>query len=100
MTKTRTTIAADARPRLARGVRLRLDHVTGKTLLLRPEQGFELQGSALEIVNLCTGDLTIGGIVDQLTEAHADVPRAEIADDVHRLLDDLGRRGVIEMETR
>jgi pyrroloquinoline quinone biosynthesis protein D len=92
-----TPIATDARPRLARGVRLRLDHVTGKTLLLRPEQGFELQGSALEIVKLCTGALTIDGMIDRLSEAHAEVPRAEIADDVHRLLDDLGRRGVIEM---
>jgi coenzyme PQQ biosynthesis protein PqqD len=95
-----TPIDANARPRLARGVRLRLDHISGKTLLLRPEQGFELQGSALEIVKLCTAELTVDGIVDRLAEAHADMPRADIADDVHRLLGDLGRRGAIDWEPR
>ncbi len=95
-----TVNAVDARPRLARSVRLRLDRLTGKHLLLRPEQGFELQGSALEIVKLCTGDLTIGDIVTQLAEAHADTSRAQIEGDVHRLLGELGRRGVIEMEPR
>jgi pyrroloquinoline quinone biosynthesis protein D len=92
-----TTSDADSRPRLARGVRVRLDHVTGAHLLLRPEQGFELRGSALEIVKLCAGDLTVDGIVDRLVEAHNDTPRDQIAADVHRLLVDLAGRGLIEM---
>ncbi len=92
-----TTVDARSRPRLARGVRLRLDRITGKTLLLRPEQGFELQGSAIEIVKLCTAELTVDDIVDQLVAAHVDAARPQIADDVQRLLSDLGRRGLIEL---
>ena len=93
-----TGLDAGFRPRLARGVRVRLDRLTGKHLLLRPEQGFELQGSALEIVKLCTGGLTIEGIVERLAAAHVGESRDQIEDDVHRLLGDLSRRGVIEME--
>lgn len=88
-----------SRPRLGRGVRLRLDRITGKTLLLRPEQGFELQGSALEIVKLCTATSTVADIVDQLSAAHVDATREEIADDVTRLLSDLAGRGLIDLGT-
>lgn len=88
-------IDAASRPRLARGVRLRLDRITGKTLLLRPEQGFELQGSALEIVKLCTAELTVNEIVDRLAAQHGGVARQQIAADVTRLLGDLERRGLV-----
>jgi pyrroloquinoline quinone biosynthesis protein D len=91
-----TPLAAGARPRLARGVRLRLDRITGKHLLLRPEQGFELQGSALEIVRLCTAALTIDGIVDELLAIHSGVSRAELSADVFRLLAELAARGLVE----
>lgn len=94
-----TTVDTRSRPRLARGVRLRMDRITGKTLLLRPEQGFELQGSAIEIVKLCTGGLTVDEIVDKLVATHLDVARPRIADDVHRLLSDLHKRGLIELVT-
>lgn len=90
----------DARPRLARGVRLRLDRITGKTLLLRPEQGFELQGSALEVVKLCTATLTVAEIVDVLARSHPDVARQQLADDVSRLLGDLMGRGLITTAIR
>jgi pyrroloquinoline quinone biosynthesis protein D len=92
-----TPLDPASRPRLARGVRTRLDRLTGKHLLLRPEQGFELQGSALEVVALCTGELSIAVIVERLTAAHPEVPHEQLAGDIHRLLGDLGRRGVIEM---
>jgi pyrroloquinoline quinone biosynthesis protein D len=93
-----TALVAGARPRLARGVRLRLDRISGKHLLLRPEQGFELQGSALEIVRLCTAALTVDGIVDNLAAAHEGVPRAQIAGDVLSLLQDLAARGLVEAD--
>jgi hypothetical protein len=96
-----------------------LDRITGKTLLLRPEQGFELRGSADAIVKLCTAKLTVAEIIDQLfarvgsstsentgdptTDTTADqgaeprraIGRAHIAEDVTRLLADLARRGLI-----
>ncbi|MBC8132530.1 MAG: pyrroloquinoline quinone biosynthesis peptide chaperone PqqD, partial [Deltaproteobacteria bacterium] len=88
-------IGAACRPRLARGVRLRVDHISGKTLLLRPEQGFELQGSALEIVKLCTAEPTVAEIVDRLVASHEGVRRDEVEADVARLLSDLVARGLI-----
>jgi pyrroloquinoline quinone biosynthesis protein D len=97
-------LAGATRPRLARGVRLRLDHVSGKYLLLRPERGFELVGSALAIVRLFAASPTaptaptIDGIIDSLAGTHEGTPRAEIAADVLRLLDELAARGLIEVE--
>jgi pyrroloquinoline quinone biosynthesis protein D len=90
-----TEIDVGSRPRLARGVRLRLDRISGKLLLLRPEQGFELQGSASEVVKLCAAKLTIAEIVDRLAETYRDVARDHIAEDVARLLAELARRGLI-----
>jgi coenzyme PQQ biosynthesis protein PqqD len=80
-------------------VRLRLDHITGKTLLLRPEQGFELQGSAIEILKLCTAEWTVDEIVGRLAAAHARTPRAEIADDIVRVLTDLVHRNLIQTDS-
>ena len=91
-------LSSDACPALARGVRLRLDHISGKTLLLRPEQGFELRGSALDVLRLCDGRRSIAAIVDTLAAAAVGTARAEIEADVQRLLGDLHRRGVIDVE--
>src|SRR5262245_23777069 len=89
-----------ARPTLARGVRLRLDRISGKTLLLRPEQGFELRGSALDVIQLCDGQRSIADIVDTLAARATGTARAEIEADVQRLLTDLEHRGVVQMEPR
>ncbi|HEX2660475.1 MAG TPA: pyrroloquinoline quinone biosynthesis peptide chaperone PqqD [Polyangia bacterium] len=78
-------------------MRLRLDRISGKHLLLRPEKGFELQGSSLEIVRLCDGAQTVDAIIDQLAAAYPDVSRAQIAEDVQRLLGQLAERGLIEL---
>jgi coenzyme PQQ biosynthesis protein PqqD len=93
-----TLLPAAARPRLGRGVRLRLDRLTGKTLLLRPEQGFELQGSALDIVRLCSGEMTVAAMVESLAGMHLEIARERIAEDVERLLTELGRRGLVVLE--
>lgn len=91
-------LSDQARPSLARGVRLRVDRISGQTLLLRPEQGFELRGSALEVIRLCDGQRTLAEIVEVLATRAADTPRPVIASDVRRLLDDLRGRGVIAVE--
>ena len=94
-----TEIDVASRPRLAPGVRLRRDRITGKLFLLRPEQGFELQGSASEVVKLCTAKLSIAQIVDRLAETYRDVTRARIVEDVARLLAELSGRGLIVVGT-
>jgi pyrroloquinoline quinone biosynthesis protein D len=93
-----TTVSGGARPRLRAGVRLRLDRISGQHLLLRPEKGFELQGAALEIVRLFGPALTVDGIIDQLSATHVEVSRAQIAEDVLRLLVQLADRGLIDLE--
>ena len=92
-----TALSDGARPSLARGVRLRLDRISGRSLLLRPEQGFELGGSAVEIVRLCDGQRSVAEIVDTLAARATGTPRTEIAADVHRLLSDLHQRGVVAL---
>jgi pyrroloquinoline quinone biosynthesis protein D len=82
-------------PRLARGVRLRRDRVSGKIFLLRPETGFELQGAGSEIMRLCEGNLTVAEIVDQLAAGHREVTRDRIETDVARLLTELAGRGLV-----
>jgi pyrroloquinoline quinone biosynthesis protein D len=93
-----TALAGGARPRLRAGVRLRLDRISGKHLLLRPEKGFELQGASLEIVRLFASALTIDGIVDTLAASHVEVSRSLIAEDVFRLLGQLADHGLIELD--
>jgi len=93
-----TAASGGARPRLRAGVRLRLDRISGKHLLLRPEKGFELQGASLEIVRLFDAALTVDGIIDTLAAAHAEVSRSQIAEDVSRLLGQLADHGLIELE--
>jgi pyrroloquinoline quinone biosynthesis protein D len=82
-------------PRLARGVRLRRDRVSGKLFLLRPETGFELSDSAAEVMKLCDAKLTVAEIVDQLAAGHREVTRDRIATDVARLLAELAARGLV-----
>jgi pyrroloquinoline quinone biosynthesis protein E len=90
-----------ARPRLARGVRLRRDNIAGKYLLLRPERGFELRGAALEIVRAFEAGPTVDGLIEELAARYASASAeaaAQIAGDVRRLLAELMARGLVELE--
>lgn len=62
-------IADDARPRLARGVRLQLDPATGSAVLLYPEGILELNETARDIVARCNGG-TVADIVCALAEEY------------------------------
>ncbi len=61
------TIADAARPRLAKGVRLQSDSVTGKRVLLFPEGIVELNETAHEILSRCDGQM-LNEIVHALAE--------------------------------
>ena len=60
------TIAADAKPKLPRGVRLTHNEAQGGWVLLAPERVFKADAIAAEIVKRCTGEATFGEIVDDL----------------------------------
>ncbi len=88
------TQADDARPRLARGVRLQIDKTTGKGVLLYPEGIVELNETAREILARCDGR-ALGEIVSELTEEY-DVDAGELATDVRETLADFHDRNLIE----
>ncbi len=91
-------IAADARPRLAPKARLRFDAKSERFMLLYPERGMVLNPTAADIVQLCTGELTVAEIVARLAEKYAPQPRATIEGEVLTFLASLADRGLLRSE--
>ena len=91
-------IAADARPRLAPKVRLRFDAKSERFMLLYPERGMVLNPTAADIVQLCTGELTVAEIVARLAEKYAPQPREAIEREVVQFLDAMADRGLVGSE--
>ncbi len=84
------------RPRLSPKVRLRFDRRTGHYLLLYPETGLELNGTATAIARLCTGEWTIDEMVDHLTRSYVDASPGEIRRAVREFLGVLADRGLLQ----
>lgn len=91
-------IAADARPRLAPKVRLRFDAKSDRFMLLYPERGMVLNPTAADIVQRCTGELTVSEIVAQLAEKYAPQPREAIEREVVQFLDAMVERALVRSE--
>ena len=85
-----------ARPRLARGVRLRADASRGGFVLLAPERVLTANAAAVEILKRCDGERTLSAIVDDLVQIFP-ADRARIAADVEALLADLAGKRMIEL---
>jgi coenzyme PQQ biosynthesis protein PqqD len=86
-------IALDARPRLAAKARLRVDKLSGKTLLLYPERGLALNETGAEILGLCTGELRVSEIIDTLAARHG--AHEALAGEVRGFLQDLADRNLL-----
>lgn len=84
----------DSRPRLAPGVRLREDRVRGGSMLLGPERGLALDGTAHAILALCSGERDVREIARVLQRIHA-APRAVVERDVLAFLHALEQRRFI-----
>src|SRR5205814_2987190 len=84
-----------ARPRLAPKVRVRQDRLTGKSLLVYPEKGLALNETAAEIVRLCTGEVTVAEIIDQLAAKYGPEKRQLLADEVEAFLQSLVDRNLL-----
>jgi coenzyme PQQ biosynthesis protein PqqD len=91
-------ISATTRPKLAAKARLRFDRKTGRTMLLYPERGLELNPTAADVVTLCTGEHTVEAIVAALAAKYPDQPREAVAKGVHDLLGALADRGLVHGE--
>jgi len=89
-------IAADAKPRLPRGVRLVHNEAQGGWVLLAPERVFKADPIAAEIVKRCTGEATFDAIVDDLASTYK-APRDRIATDVGALLRGLVDKRLMEL---
>jgi coenzyme PQQ biosynthesis protein PqqD len=90
-----TTISLDTRPRLAAKARLRWDRKDERFMLLYPERGLVLNPTAADVVKLCTGELTVGAIVDQLTSRYATQPREAVEREVLDFLTRMAERGLV-----
>ena len=84
----------DGRPRLAAKARLRRDPRTDGWLLLYPERGLALNATGADVVQLCTGEHTVAGIVERLA-AKYEAPPAVVEEQVAAFLRALLERGLI-----
>ena len=89
-----TAISDSARPQFAKGVRLQIDSITGKSVLLYPEGILELNETAHDILSRCDGR-SVAEIVQALAKEY-DADAAALASDVRETLFDLYRRKLIE----
>jgi coenzyme PQQ biosynthesis protein PqqD len=91
-----TGLPPDARPRLARKVRLRRDRREGRLFLLYPERGLALNETAAAIVERCDGTRTAEQIAGELCQLTAGAEHERVAADTRAFLAHLAARGLIE----
>jgi coenzyme PQQ biosynthesis protein PqqD len=89
-------ISTECRPRLASKVRLRFDRKTERHMLLYPEKGLVLNPTAADIVRLCTGENTVGTIVDRLVEKYPTESREALEGQVVAFLGAMADRGLMD----
>ncbi len=90
-------LSLEMKPKLAPKTKLRLDHKTGKHILLYPEKGLLLNATGTAVLQRCTGEQTLSAIISALSlefAIDADTVRAEVVPFVQGLLD----RGLLQDE--
>jgi len=90
------TLSPDARPALARGVRLVEDRVRGGHQLLAPERALTPSKVAVEILGLCDGKRSFGALVDELA-SRFDADRALIESEAGAFLEELAGKGMVTL---
>ena len=92
------TLSPASRPKLASKARLRWDKREAKYFLLYPERGLLLNTTGADILQLCTGEHTVAGIVGQLGAKYPAQAREEIEREVMAFLAQIESRGLLELE--
>ena len=87
-----------SRPTLRPKTRLRYDRQRAAFVLLWPERGLLLNRSAGQILERCRGQETLSSIVTALSSLYPGARRRRLEEDVHRLIADLSRRGLLTLE--
>ncbi len=91
------TINPDSQPKLQAFVRQQYDETRQRWVLQAPERVLVLDETSKEIVDLCTGEASVGQIVDRLT-ADYDAPRDMIEHDVLAVLRLLAGKNLLVFE--
>ena len=86
-----------SRPTLRPKTRLRYDRQRDAFVLLWPERGLWLNRSAGQILERCRGHETLSSIVTDLSILYPSMQRQRLEEDVHRLIRDLFRRGLLTL---
>jgi coenzyme PQQ biosynthesis protein PqqD len=88
-------ISLASKPRLSTKARLHYDRHAGRHMLLYPEKGLLLNDSALAILRLCSGELTVADIVARLLQRRGTTPAESLERDVLSFLNTLAQRALI-----
>jgi coenzyme PQQ biosynthesis protein PqqD len=75
--------------------RLRWDRKDERFMLLYPERGLVLNPTAADVVKLCTGELTVGTIVEQLASKYTSQTREAVEREVVEFITRLAERGLV-----
>ena len=91
------TINPKSQPKLQTFVRLQYDEARQRWVLQAPERVLVLDETSKEIVDLCTGDASVGQIVDRLAADYEDA-RDMIEHDVLAVLRLLADKNLLAFE--
>jgi coenzyme PQQ biosynthesis protein PqqD len=89
-------ISGESRPRLATKARLRFDRQAARYLLLYPERGLELNPTASDVLQRCTGEYSVSDIAAELAQRYGHEATA-IEREVLAFLCALAERGLVEV---
>ena len=87
--------ASTGRPRLAKRVRLRIDGVSGKPVLLYQEAVMVLNQTGYEILRLCDGTRTLSEIIRSL-EVQYPLAQSILSREVLQYIKAISQKGLIE----
>ncbi len=88
------TVEEASHPVMPRHAKLKMDETRNVWVLLVPERVLVPDETAVEVLQLCDGDRTVGDMVDALA-AKYNAPRTEILGDVIVMLQDLAEKGFL-----
>ena len=94
MNRERLIVETNTTPALSRFVKLRHDKGRDRWIILAPERILTPDAIAVEVLNLCDGDKTVGDISNQLAQTYK-APVDVIEKDVIVMLQDLADKGYL-----
>jgi pyrroloquinoline quinone biosynthesis protein D len=88
------SVSEASRPVLPRHARLKFDETRQRWVILAPERVLAPDETAVEVLQLCDGSLSVEAMIDQLAEKYT-AERDAIATDVIAMLQDLADKGFL-----